>query len=517
MLVLFKHLVRLLAIARTLARHDALFPLEEAEIAPAVTLAARALAKTRRRAGEGAPRPGQRLAAAFETLGPSFIKLGQALSVRSDLLGEDVAEDLSSLQDRLPPFDAAEARATVEAELGRPLHELFARFDNEPIAAASIAQVHYAETTDGNPVAVKVLRPGIEAAFERDIALFEWLAGLVEQTRPSLRRLKPREVVATFRETVRLEMDLRMEAAAASEFAECVSDDPNVRVPKVDWLRTSRRVMTLERIDGIPVDERDRLIAAGHDLDAIVAHAAETFFIQVFRNGFFHADMHPGNLFVDDAGRLVMVDFGIMGRVDRRTRIYLAEMLVGFLRGDYRAVADVHFRAGYVPHHKSLDAFMQACRSIGEPILNKPLHEISFARLLAQLFQVTETFEMETQPQLLLLQKSMLLAEGIGRKLNPEINMWTLARPLVEEWMRVNRGPEARLRDMIQGAVEALEGLPEIARKAETVLGRMADGGLKLHPETLQALAASRQANKALLWPLWGAALLLFLILLTLL
>jgi len=517
MLVSLKHAYRLITIARTLARHDVLFLLDEVGIAPIATLAARALAKTQKRTGGSAPRPGQRLAAAFEALGPSFIKFGQALSVRSDFLGEDIAEDLSSLQDRLPPFDAAEARATVETELGRPVNELFARFDDEPVAAASIAQVHYAETSDGIPVAVKILRPGIEAALERDIGLFHWLAGLVEQARPSLRRLKPREVVTTFRETVRLEMDLRMEAAAASEFAESVSDDPNVRIPKVDWLRTSRRVMTLERIEGIPVDERDRLAAAGHDLDLIVSRAAETFFVQVFRNGFFHADMHPGNLFVDDDGRLVMVDFGIMGRVDRRTRIYLAEMLVGFLRGDYRAVADVHFRAGYVPHHKSLDAFMQACRSIGEPIMNKPLHEVSLARLLAQLFQITETFEMETQPQLLLLQKSMLLAEGIGRKLNPEINMWALARPLVEEWMRANRGPEARLRDLVQGAIETMEGLPEIARKAETVLGRMSDGGLKLHPETLQALEASRQASKALLWPLWSGVLLLLLILLTLL
>jgi ubiquinone biosynthesis protein len=409
----FRHVARLLVIARTLARHDALFPLRDAQIAPIVTLLARALAK-KDRGGRTAPRAGQRLAAALDELGPSFIKLGQAISVRSDLLGEEVAEDLSALQDRLPPFGAAEARATVERQLGKPVATLFARFDDKPVAAASIAQVHYAETTADEPVAVKILRPGIEAAFERDVALLEWLAGLAERTRPALRRLKPREVVATFRETVRIEMDLRMEAAAASEFAESLADDPNVHIPKVDWLRTSRRVMTLERIEGIPVDERENLIAAGHDPDQIVARAAETFFVQVFRNGFFHADMHPGNLFVDRDGRLVMVDFGIMGRVDRKTRIYLAEMLVGFLQGDYRAVAEVHFRAGYIPRHKSLDVFMQACRSIGEPIMNKPLHEISLARLLAQLFQITEAFEMETQPQLLLLQKSMLLAE-IGR------------------------------------------------------------------------------------------------------
>ncbi|HEY6334843.1 MAG TPA: AarF/UbiB family protein, partial [Alphaproteobacteria bacterium] len=291
MLEPFRHVARLLAIARTLARHDALFPLDDARIAPIVTLLARALAK-KDRGGRTAPRAGQRLAAALDELGPSFIKLGQAISVRSDILGEEVAEDLSALQDRLPPFGAAEARATIERELGKPVASLFVRFDDKPVAAASIAQVHYAETTAGEPVAVKVLRPGIEAAFERDIALLEWLAGLAECTRPSLRRLKPRQVVATFRETVRIEMDLRMEAAATSEFAESLADDPNVHIPKVDWLRTSRRVMTLERIEGIPVDERENLIAAGHDPDEIVARAAETFFVQVFRNCFFHADMH---------------------------------------------------------------------------------------------------------------------------------------------------------------------------------------------------------------------------------
>jgi ubiquinone biosynthesis protein len=513
MLATLRHLARLLAIARTLARHDALFPLKQPEIAPALTLLARVLA--RKRAGGG--RPGQRLAAGFEALGPSFIKLGQALSVRSDLLGERMAEDLSALQDRLPPFPAAEARATIAAELGQPVDALFARFDDAAVAAASIAQVHYAVTREGTPVAVKVLRPGIEAAFARDVALFEWLAGVAERARPGLRRLKPLEVVATFREMVAVEMDLRLEAAAAAEFAEQLADDPNVHIPGVDWQRTARRVLTLERISGIPVDEREALIAAGHDPTAIVARAAETFFNQVFRHGFFHADIHPGNLFVDAAGRLVMVDFGIMGRLDRKTRSYLADMLIGFLSGDYRAVAEVHFRAGYVPPHKSVDAFMQACRSIGEPILNKPLHEISLARLLAQLFQVTETFEMETQPQLLLVQKSMLFAEGVGRKLNPEVNMWQLARPLVEAWMRETRSPEARLGEAAQAVADTVERLPELAGQARAALAQLAEGGLKLHPETVKALAGGRGNPHALLWPLWTAVLLLLLILIVLL
>ena len=513
MLATLRHVGRLLAIARTLARHDALFPLEQAEIAPALALLARALARKR----TGAGRPGQRLAAAFEALGPSFIKFGQALSVRSDLLGERMAEDLSALQDRLPPFAAAEARATIAAELGQPVDALFTRFEDSPVAAASIAQVHYAVTPEGTPVAVKVLRPGVEAAFARDLALFEWLAGVVERARPALRRLKPLEVVETFRDMVAVEMDLRLEAAAAAEFAEQLADDPNVHIPRVDWQRTARRVLTLERISGIPVDEREALIAAGHDPTAIVAQAAEAFFNQVFRHGFFHADMHPGNLFVDEEGRLVMVDFGIMGRLDRKTRSYLADMLIGFLSGDYRAVAEVHFRAGYVPPHKSIDAFMQACRSIGEPILNKPLHEISLARLLAQLFQVTEAFEMETQPQLLLLQKSMLVAEGVGRGLNPEVNMWQLTRPLVEAWMRETRSPEARLGEAIQEVAEAIERLPELASKARAALAQLSEGGLRLHPQTIEALAASRGNPHALLWPLWCAVALLLLILIVLL
>jgi ubiquinone biosynthesis protein len=511
MLTTLRQLRHLISIARTLARHDALFPLENLGVAP--TLVAAAKLMSRRDPRVAALRPGQRLAAAFQALGPSFLKLGQALSVRSDLLGAEIAEDLSALQDRLPPFGAAEARATVEAELGKPVAELFAAFDDTPIAAASIAQVHYATTREGAAVAVKILRPGIEAAFARDLELLEWLADLAERARPDLRRLKPRDVVATFRETVRVEMDLRLEGAAASEFRTSLADDARVRIPTVEWRLSARRVLTLERIDGIPVDERAALIEAGHDPDALIAVAAECFFTQVFRNGFFHADMHPGNLFVDAEGRLVMVDFGIMGRIDRKTRIFLAEMLIGFLSGDYRAVAEVHFRAGYVPRAQSLDAFMLAARAIAEPIVNKPLHEISLARLLGQMFQVTETFEMETQPQLLLLQKSMLVAEGVGRMLNPEINMWQLARPLVEAWMVENRGPEARLRDGLEEAASLVARLPDLVRNIDTVAAQLGDGGLRLHPDTVAALAAARGSGRALLWPLWAAVLLLVLIL----
>ena len=409
---------RLLRVALSFARHDALFPLEILGIAPALIAWAR-LFRSRR----DKRRPGERLAAALQGMGPSFIKLGQALSTRADLLSEEVAADLAKLQDHLPPFPGAQARHTIESELGRPLDTLFASFNDEPVAAASIAQVHFATTTDGRDVAVKVLRPGIEEAFARDLDLFYWMAELVERTQPRFRRLKPIEAVRAFADVVRIEMDLRMEAAAAEELGENFVDDPTYRAPAIDWDRTAERVLTLERVDGIPIGDREAIVAAGHDPDAVMKKCAEAFFYQVFRDGFFHADMHGGNAFVDREGRIVPVDFGIMGRVDEDTRGYLAELLVAFLQRDYRAVAEVQFRAGYVPAHQSLEMFAQACRSIGEPIFGKPSHEISIARLLAQLLRVTEQFEMPVQTQLLLLQKTMLMAEGMGTKLNPKVKL----------------------------------------------------------------------------------------------
>ena len=498
-----RNLARLSQIAWTLARHDALAPLEGvAGMAPIL-----ALARLARRRSPVPMRPGERLASALQALGPSFIKLGQALSTRADLVGEEIAGDLSALQDRLPPFPAAEARASIAEELGASVESLFQSFDDTPVAAASIAQVHLAVTSEGQPVAVKVLRPGIKAAFARDLDLFLWIAHLVERTQPSLRRLKPTAVVSTFADTVRLEMDLRFEAAAAAELRQNLAGDPDFRVPVIDWRRTAKQVLTSERVAGIPIDERERLIAAGHEPRAILEKAANAFFKQVFRDGFFHADLHPGNLFVAEDGAIVAVDFGIMGRLDRRTRFYLADMLLGFLTGDYRRVAQVHFDAGYVPQRQSLEAFAQACRSIGEPILERPLHEISLARLLAQLFEVTEQFEMETQPQLLLLQKSMLVAEGVGRRLDPTVNMWSLARPLIENWMRENRGLEARIVDAAAGAAELFERLPSLVRNLEGAVSLLAEQGLALDDEAIGALRERREAAFMMSLPLWIVAL----------
>jgi len=472
-----------MVIGWTLARHDALVLAQMAGIAPGLLRLSRRLAR-----GDIQGRPGQKLARAFESLGPSFIKLGQILSTRSDLIGEEVAADLAMLRDNLPPFPAAEARAIVAEELGAPIDALYQSFNDVPVAAASIAQVHFATTSDGADVAVKVLRPGVAEAFARDLDLFFWLGELIERHQPAFRRLRPLEVAATLAQSVQLEMDLRYEAAAASELRENFRDDPGFHVPEVDWRRTARRVLTIQRIQGIPLDRREEIVAAGHDVNLILERAASAFFHQAFRDGFFHADLHPGNLFVAPDGAIVVIDFGIMGRLDRKTRDYLAEMLMGFLTRDYRRVAEVHFRAGYVPETKSVDAFTQACRSIGEPILGKPLNEISIARLLGQLFQVTEQFDMAVQPQLLLLQKTMLVAEGVGRKLNPDVNLWETARPLIEDWMIAKSAPDQVARDFLTDAKENLERIPRLLAQTELATQAIVDGGIKLSPETIRTL-----------------------------
>ncbi len=492
-----RNLFRLIGIARTLARYDALFPADWLPATGGLVFAARILSGFRTAPGIRDLRPGERLARALQALGPSFIKFGQMLSTRPDLVGETIANDLSALQDRLPPFSSDEARNAIETEFERPVDELFEHFEDTPIAAASIAQVHFArvaadpdDPSAGPPadgkgapardVAVKVLRPGIERAIERDLDLFRWIAGIAERTQPRLRRLKPVMAVETFAESLRWEMDLRMEGAAASELQGNFSDDPMYVVPEVDWERTGRRILTTEWITGLPVHDVDDLVAAGHDLEAIVRKAAESFFLQVFRDGFFHADMHPGNAFVRDDGALCVVDFGIMGRIDRGSRYFLADMLLGFVTRDYGRVADVHFQANYVPAGTDRQVFHQAIRAIGEPIFDRPPSEISIARLLAQLFQVSERFDMEVRPELLLLQKTMLIAEGVGRRLAPELNMWQLALPLVEEWMREHRGPEARLAEITADVIHAAGRLPQAVEALERAATSIADGELRL-------------------------------------
>jgi ubiquinone biosynthesis protein len=510
-----RNIARLTTVARTLARHGALAPflqqIEGAGLAPVILLLARFFS-----AGKATGRPGERLATALIDLGPVFIKLGQLLSTRSDILGEEVAQDLALLQDRLPPFPGDEAIAVLAAELGQPLEALFLAFDETPVSAASIAQVHYAVTSEGEPVAVKILRPGIEEAFARDLELMFWIAEWTERTQPRLRRFKPLALVRTFRAMIRVELDLRMEAAAATELAENFAGDPTYRVPRVDWRRTTHRALTLERLTGIRMDDRAGMLAAGLDIDLVLAKAAAIFFKQAFRDGFFHGDQHPGNMFVDSEGNIGAVDFGIMGRLDRKTRYYLADMLLGFLERDYRRVAEVQFAAGFVPADQSLEEFTQACRSIGEPIFGRSLEEISFAQVLGQLLRLSKAFEMEAQPQLLLLQKNMLMAEGVSRQLNPVLNIWTLAQPLVEEWMRENRGPEARIAEGVRDLARIAGRLPELVADLETIATN-ARRGVRMDPETMAALSRlNSEDRRSLNWHIWLAAALVAVVLLLL-
>ncbi len=510
-----RHILRLIRIAHTLARHDALFLLDMLGYGRWPRRLGRIFLPGPR-AGVRDLRQGQKLVAALEALGPAFIKFGQTMSTRPDLVGDDFAGDLAYLRDRLAPFPGERAIATIEAAFDAPLDALFASFDEVPVAAASIAQVHYAVTDDGREVAVKVLRPGIHRAFRRDIELFRWLARIVQATQPAMRRLKPVEVVDKFAESSYREMDLTLEAAAASELAQNFADDPTYRVPAVDWQRTAPGVLTLERISGISLGSRDALIDAGIDLDTVVTNLLAAFLHQVFRDGFFHGDMHPGNLFADAEGNILAVDFGIMGRLDLKNRRYLADLMLAFLTRDYWRAAEVHFEAGYVPAHQSLDAFAQACRAIGEPILGKPADEISIARLLAQLLRTTEQFQMETQPQLLLLQKTMVVAEGVARSLDPEVVFWEKAQPVIEEWIDSAMGPAARLRESAASTLRVLRRLPVVIDNAETLASDIAENGLKLHPETVREIAREQARQRRLtnrLIAVFGIALLLVLLL----
>lgn len=481
-----RYSVRLLGIGWVLARHDALFGLEALHAPRGVLLLARLVKKKR----DG--RRGERLAHALQKLGPSFIKAGQALSTRADLIGDDIAADLAVLQDKLPPFPTALATQTIEEELGAPITELFATFDAQPVAAASIAQVHFSTTPDGREVAVKVLRPQIERAFQRDLDLMYWLARLVERRLPRTRRLKPVQVVETFDHTIRIELDLRLEAAAATELKRNSARDPNFFVPGVDWQRTAKRVLCTERIHGISIGDASGLHAAGLDGNVLMEHAATAFFNQVFRDGFFHADMHPGNLFVLRDGRLAPVDFGIMGRISHRDQLILAQILHGFLKGDYMSVARVHREAGWIPAHVSVEQFAQAAMAAGEPIMGKAMNEISVGKLLGQLISIANTFEMETQPHLLLLQKTMMTAEGVGRGLNPSLNMWKLSEPLIKRWADEHLSAPARAKAYAKEAADTLRDAPRVLREAKEFLRNVEERGITLSAQSLSSLEAQR-------------------------
>ena len=492
------HLARLIRIAATFARTGALKQvLDRIALGGVQGRTLRVLGAVISPLGAfGDPRKPP-LTRAFAALGPAEVKLGQTLATRPDVVGPVVALELRQLQDGMPPFDDRVARETVAAELGRPLEELFDEF-GPPVAAASIAQVHKALTPEGRWVAVKVLRPGVERRFLRDIDAFRFAATVLEAVLPASRRLKPVAVYEHFAETTKIELDLRLEASAAAEFAENIRDDADFRLPEVDWNRSAQRVLTTDWIDGIPIGDIDALVAAGIDRVKLAERVIQSFLKHALRDGLFHADMHQGNLRVDAHGRIVALDFGIMGRLDPMTRRTYAEILFGFLRRDYRRAAVAHRDAGYLPRDADLEAFAQNLRSVAEPIFGLGARNISMARLLGQLFKTTETFGMETRTELILLQKTMVMVEGVARDLDPDVNMWQAARPVVEEWMKENLGPKAIARDLGRAALTLSSLGPRLPEAAERIVMMFGEAG---EP-------AARPQPRASLWPALLAGLL---------
>jgi len=452
----------LLKWARILARHGALNGLEAA---PQTPLPVKRLCRLARFGARVPDQPDY--AGAFRVIGPAAIKLGQTLATRPDLVGEEAARNLLTLQDSLPPVDFAAIRQEIEMGLDGPIDRFFAHIDPEPVGAASIAQVHRATTTDGRDVAVKVLRPGIRRKFAADIETYEWAAAHLEAMGGEASRLRPQLIIANFKRWTNRELDLRREAASASELASAMEGHAGYTVPAIDWDRTAGTVMTLAWVDGVKIANIEALRAAGHDLPDLARRLVLAFLKQAIAAGFFHADMHQGNLFVKADGTIVAIDFGIMGRINRQARFWLAEILYGLTTGDYRRVAEIHFEAQYVPSYHNVDEFATALRAVGEPMRGKPVSELSVGQMLDGLFAITRDFDMQTQPHLLLLQKTMVMVEGVATALYPQINMWDVAAPYVRAWIRDELGPEAAIADRINTDLATLLRLPDLVRRLE--------------------------------------------------
>jgi ubiquinone biosynthesis protein len=463
----------------------------------------------RLRAGDAAR--AARLRRALETLGPIFVKFGQVLSTRRDLLPLDVADELARLQDRVPPFDPGLARAEIERGIGRPIDAAFAAFEAEPVASASIAQVHLAVLKDGSEVAVKVLRPGVERAIARDVALLRTAARLVERLWAEARRLKPREVVEEFAHHLDAELDLLREAANASQLARNFAGSALLVVPRVHWDWCSQRVMVMERMHGTPISQVARLRELGVDIPRLARAGVEIFFAQVFRDGFFHADMHPGNILVategERRGRYVALDFGIMGTLTETDKNYLAQNFLAFFNRDYRRVAQAHVDAGWVPPDTRVDDFEGAIRAVCEPIFARPLKEIYFGRLLLRLFQTSRRFNVEIQPQLVMLQKTLLNIEGLGRELDPELDLWQTAKPFLERWMSEQVGWRALARGLAREAPAWAATLPQLPRLAHRLLAEDRLGAVQAALERLAAQGARRNRLLAAIAVLLAAGL----------
>lgn len=447
-----------------LARHDALIPRELNPYLPgwARMLAAIARLPSGRKGRDG--RPGQRVGRAFEHLGPVAIKLGQVMATRADIFGTTFAEDLGRLKDKLPPFPLDQARAEIERSLSRPVETLFTDL-GPPVAAASLAQAHPAYLADGTKVAVKVLRPGVERRVARGLDSMRLGAVWVERMVPVARRLEPRAFVETIARALLIELDMRLEAAAASELADIMAKDGHMSAPKVIWDGVGRRVLTLEWAPGLPMTDPACATQEGLDRNALADNIVRAFLIQALDHGAFHADLHEGNLFARAPAEVTAIDFGIVGRLGPAERRYLAEILWGFLSRDYDRIARVHFEAGYVPPNHSVEAFAQALRAVGEPVIGKQASQVSMGRLLGQLFEITDLFDMRLRPELILLQKTMVSVEGVARRLNPDHDLWAAARPVVERWIGRELGPAAQARDFLEEVRATLKALSRLAQE----------------------------------------------------
>ncbi len=428
---------------------------------------------------------GEKLCLALQGMGTTFIKLGQFLATRPDIIGEELAKSLEKLQDKVPAFDLHDAKKVIKKEIGEKQYQNIIEI-GEPIAAASIAQVHFAKIKNENQekqVAIKILRPDIEKLFNEELDALMLFAYIVENTISKAKRLKLVEVVHLLREITNIEMDLRFEAAAANELYENTKLDKGFNVPKIYWNYTTKKILTLDKVNGVSIREQKKLEEQGINLEYLAQNLIQHFLKQAVRDGFFHGDMHQGNLFVDPKGNIVPVDFGIMGRLDKNNRKFLAEILYGFIQRDYVKVAEVHFQAGLVPKNASKEEFAQALRSVGEPIFGQSIKDISGGNLLAQLFEITEKFNMATQPSLLLLQKTMVVVEGVARKLYPETNIWEVSRPVLEEWLKNVKSPKSTINTAINTSSEILKripDLPELMDRADYALRLMAEGKLNL-------------------------------------
>ena len=432
-------------------------------------------------------KPGEKLCAALEGMGTTFIKLGQFLATRPDIIGEEMAKSLEKLQDKVPAFDIYEAKKVIRKEIGDKQFSNILEL-SEPIAAASIAQVHLAKIKNENKneeVAIKILRPNIEKLFNEELDALMLFAYIVENIFSKAKRLKLIEVVHLLREITNIEMDLRFEAAAANELYENTKNDIGFNVPKIYWNYTTKKVLTLDKVNGISIREHNKLKNLGVNLKSLAENLIQHFLKQAVRDGFFHGDMHQGNLFVDKEGNIIPVDFGIMGRLDKSNRRFLAEILYGFIQRDYIKVAEVHFQAGLVPKNTSKEEFAQALRSVGEPIFGQSIKDISGGNLLAQLFEITEKFNMATQPPLLLLQKTMVVVEGVARKIYPETNIWEISRPVLEDWLKSVKSPKSTLDTAINTSNEIIKRIPDfpdLMDKANYALQLMAEGKLNIVP-----------------------------------